>query len=178
MPRSSLNTWNIISLGWTSSTVYKEREQLLATLLLHEIIWKREAAINQIMQGLAVLDVLDFKRKYPNSFRQIFVASNISVTSSTLLDVVAITEPSNAQEEKAKIFFQECVQDNVKIPCGEGNLYPFCCKIQVIVLLTSRFISAGNGWSTSSQTCVLYKRCMFFCFQRYICQDALKWSSL
>ena len=145
MSSSLLNTLNVFSLGWTSSIVHKEREQLLATLLLHEIIWKREAAINQIMQGLALLDVLDLIRKYPNCFRQKFVASAVSVSSSTLLDAVAITEPSNAQEERAKIFFQEYVQDNVKISCGEGNLYSFCCQIQVIVLLTSRFMSAGNG---------------------------------
>lgn len=73
------------------------------------------------MQGLALLDALDLMRKYPNCFRQKFVASAVSVTSSTLLDAVVITEPSNAQEERAKIFFQEYVQDNVNVSCGEGN---------------------------------------------------------
>ena len=55
-----------VYLLWTNTISYDEREHLFATLLLHEIIWKREAANNQIMQGLALLDVLDLVRKYPN----------------------------------------------------------------------------------------------------------------
>ena len=110
-----------LTTGWTNTISYNEREHLFATLLLYEIIWKREAAINQIMQGLALLDVLDLIRKYPNQFRSRFVASTTVVTSSELMEQITIAEPSNSAEERAKTFFVQYIQDNMTISCGEGN---------------------------------------------------------
>ena len=110
-----------LTTGWTNTISYDEREHLFATLLLHEIIWKREAAINQIMQGLALLDVLDLVRKYPSQFRSRFVASTTAITSSQLMEQMTIAEPSNSAEERAKTFFVQYIQDNMSISCGEGN---------------------------------------------------------
>ena len=109
-------------LGWTGIIAYKEKEQLVATAILHEVIWKRESAINQLLQGLKFCNVLDTVRKYPQHFLEMFVYTNTVVNSTVLLQHIRFDETSNDSEKRAKEFFVEYIGEDVEIPCGDGKL--------------------------------------------------------
>ena len=131
--------------------VYKETKHLLATLLLHEIIWKREASINQLMQGLSLLNVLETLRKFPSKFRGKFVMSNVKLTSTELLEQTTIATPSSNDEERAKMFFLQYVQDNKIIKCGNGNFFFICVLTCTPPTRRVRRVQAETLLSTSAK---------------------------
>lgn len=87
-----------ILIGWTGDVIYSNKEHIVATLLLHEIIWKRESAINQLMQGLKLLNVLDAVRKFPQNFQTKFVYMEVPLTATVLKDHLEFSETSNTDE--------------------------------------------------------------------------------
>lgn len=98
---------------------------MVATLMLHEIIWKRETAINQIIQGLKMLNVLQMIQKAPQNFLNKFVQSSANLTGELMLEWLDIAEPGNNAEEEAKNMFKGYIMqgDNIVISCGHGNTY-------------------------------------------------------
>lgn len=108
-------------LGWTGVINYSDKEHLVATLLLHEIIWKRESAINQLMQGLKLLNALEIIRKFPQHFQSKFVYTDAELTSSVLREHLEFSETLNIMEERAREFFLRYIEDNVAISCGQGT---------------------------------------------------------
>lgn len=94
----------------------------MATLLLHEIVWKRETAINQLLQGLKLQNVLDMVQKFPKQFEMFFVFNNVELTPSTLTESMQFCKASNTSEERAKEFFCTYINDNVLILVGEGTV--------------------------------------------------------
>lgn len=114
-----------IFLGWVNSVLFHEKEQLVATLLLHEVIWKREAAINQILQGLTLLGLLDVVRKFPTQFIIKFVHSDVLLTGNELLKHLVFVDPSNHAEERTKELFCRYIKENVTVLCGKGNIIQY-----------------------------------------------------
>ena len=77
-----LSSFNfLLFLGWTGVIAYKDKEQIVATAILHEVIWKRESSINQLLHGLKFFNVLDVVRKFP----QHFIYTNTVLNSTVLL---------------------------------------------------------------------------------------------
>eukprot|EP00112_Aurelia_sp_Birch-Aquarium-sp1_P005286 Seg1598.20 transcript_id=Seg1598.20/GoldUCD/mRNA.D3Y31 product="G2/M phase-specific E3 ubiquitin-protein ligase" protein_id=Seg1598.20/GoldUCD/D3Y31 len=107
--------------GWTSLMTFQKKENIVATLLLHEIIWKRQTAINQLADGLKSLEVIDMLRKHPESFREKFVASNVTITKDRLLEEMVIASPNTEEEERAKSFFLQYIGTEEQISIGDGN---------------------------------------------------------
>ena len=113
--------WLSFQTGWTGIITFPEQEQLVATLLLHEIVWKRETAINQLLQGLKLLNVLDMIQKLPQQFWTFFFYDGV-LTVSVLKEHMHFNEASNTFEERVKDFFFRYIDEDVVISCGEGIL--------------------------------------------------------
>lgn len=101
---------------------FQKKENIVATLLLHEIIWKLQTAINQLADGLKSLEVIDMLRKHPESFREKFVASNVTITKDRLLEEMVIASPNTEEEERAKSFFLQYIGTEEQISIGDGTL--------------------------------------------------------
>ncbi len=71
--------------GWTSILLFEKRENLVATMVLYEIIWKRHTAINQLAEGLKQKDLSQIMWKYPDYFAEKFVASKLPLSAEMLL---------------------------------------------------------------------------------------------
>eukprot|EP00112_Aurelia_sp_Birch-Aquarium-sp1_P024189 Seg752.11 transcript_id=Seg752.11/GoldUCD/mRNA.D3Y31 product="tRNA uracil-O 2-methyltransferase" protein_id=Seg752.11/GoldUCD/D3Y31 len=104
--------------GWTSLLSYNKRENLVATMLLFEIIWKRHTAINQLAEGLKKNDILTLIRKNPESLKEKFVASGVLITQEILLKEMIFTLPGNEIEERAKTFLIDYLNLNGQISAG------------------------------------------------------------
>lgn len=111
----------IVFLGWTSLLTFERRENLVATMLLFEIIWKRQTAINQLADGLKKNDVLLLIRKYPGKLKEKFVAINVKLTSEQLLNQMIWSGPDNELEERAKKFLIEYLNLEGDITIGDGR---------------------------------------------------------
>ena len=94
----------------------------MATLLLHEIVWKREAAIAQLIQGLKLLNILDVIQKHPQHFQDFFVL-NDDLSSANLGEHISFLVTSSSDEERSKDFFSQYIEDNVTICLGEGMVF-------------------------------------------------------
>ena len=103
----------------------KEKEHLVATLLLHEIIWKRESALNQLTQGLKVLGVLEAIQKYPDHFRPMFVHPEVPLTGAQLKDHLYFLQCESNNQERARDFFLKYIDSDAIIVCGEGIVHDF-----------------------------------------------------
>lgn len=117
-----MSIFTYILIGWVNAIVFKEKEQLIATLLLDEIIWKRDAAINKLIQGLTLLNVIDVVWGYPNQFLKKFVHSNVLLTGKKLETRIMFKDPSNNAENRAKTLFLNYIHEDLSIPCGEGTI--------------------------------------------------------
>jgi hypothetical protein len=84
------------------------------------VIWKRESAINQLLQGLKLLHVLETVQKFPDRFQSKFVY-NVALTSSVLKENLVFMETSEVVHERTKEFFLRYIDANVTISCGEGR---------------------------------------------------------
>jgi hypothetical protein len=84
------------------------------------VIWKRESAINQLLQGLKLLHVLETVQKFPDRFQSKFVF-NVALTSSVLKENMVFMETSEVVHERTKEFFLRYIDANVTIACGEGR---------------------------------------------------------
>lgn len=98
------------------------KEHILATMLLYEVIWKRETAINQLKVGLETLDVLSLAKRYPETFIEKFVSQNVSVTKDRLLQELYITNPKNDEEHRTLEFFHEYLSLDGYVEIGPGGL--------------------------------------------------------
>eukprot|EP00112_Aurelia_sp_Birch-Aquarium-sp1_P007139 Seg1779.3 transcript_id=Seg1779.3/GoldUCD/mRNA.D3Y31 product="G2/M phase-specific E3 ubiquitin-protein ligase" protein_id=Seg1779.3/GoldUCD/D3Y31 len=107
--------------GWTSLITLEKKEHLIATMLLHKIIWKRQAAINQIAEGLKMLDVLQLLKNHPNCFREKFVYSKVEVTKERLLKEIIFSMTSTSEECRTKEYFLSYLELPGCIRLGEGR---------------------------------------------------------
>ena len=122
-----LSSFNfLLFLGWTGVIAYKDKEQIVTTAILHEVIWKRESSINQLFHGLKFFNVLDVVRKFPQHFIAKFIYTNTVLNSTVLLQHIKSYETSNNFEERAKEFFIEYLDEDVEIPCGDSK---FLCTL-------------------------------------------------
>lgn len=92
-------------LGWTSLLDFDKREDILATMLLHELIWKRQTAIDQLIVGLGILNVIDLIKRYPELFKDKLVHSPNIVSKERLLEEMYIVRPTTEDEERTATFF-------------------------------------------------------------------------
>ena len=70
-----LSSFNfLLFLGWTGVIAYKDKEQIVATAILHEVIWKRESSINQLLHGFEVFQCVGCCQKIPTTlYREVYL---------------------------------------------------------------------------------------------------------
>ena len=64
--------------GWTGTVTLKQKEALIQCALINELMDKRRAAISQIREGLAMLDVLPLMKSCPDAIKPLFVYQEIN----------------------------------------------------------------------------------------------------
>ena len=106
--------------GWTSLITYDKKENLVATLLLNEILWKRQTAINQLMDGLRATDLLAIVKQHPEEFKEKFVFSDKKLTKARLLEQTHISVPTTQAEERTTEFFMQYLDKEDLIEIGNG----------------------------------------------------------
>lgn len=99
---------------------YDKKENLVATLLLHEILWKRQTAINQLVDGLRGTDLLEIIQQHPEEFKEKFVFSNTKLTKARLLDQTHISVATTQAEERTTEFFMQYLDREDPIEIGNG----------------------------------------------------------
>eukprot|EP00112_Aurelia_sp_Birch-Aquarium-sp1_P013955 Seg2989.2 transcript_id=Seg2989.2/GoldUCD/mRNA.D3Y31 product="G2/M phase-specific E3 ubiquitin-protein ligase" protein_id=Seg2989.2/GoldUCD/D3Y31 len=108
--------------GWTSLLSFEKKENLVATMLLYEVIWRRQTAINQLMDGLKAADVLVVVKRYPEKLKSKFVGSKLEITKEILLKEMFFKETVSKEQESSKTFFLDYLEDEKYLAFGEGKL--------------------------------------------------------
>ncbi len=102
---------------------FEKKENLVATMLLYELIWRRQTAIQQLMDGLKAADVLRIIKQHPNKLKAKFVGSKVKVTKETLLNEMFFKDAASKAEECTKSFFLTYLEDEKCITLGNGMSY-------------------------------------------------------
>lgn len=93
----------------------------MATMLLYEVIWRRQTAINQLMDGLKAADVLVVVKRYPEKLKSKFVGSKLEITKEILLKEMFFKETVSKEQESSKTFFLDYLEDEKYLAFGEGK---------------------------------------------------------
>lgn len=94
---------------------------MIATVLLHEIIWRRQTAISQLVDGLKTLNVVKLIQEHPDLLKEKFVSSAVEITKERLLEEMDVSMPHTDDEERAKSHLLAYLEIPGKIAIGEGN---------------------------------------------------------
>ena len=94
----------------------------MSTMVLHEVIWKRQTAINQLAAGLKGLNLLQLLKKHPDAFKEKFVFSSTNkITKELLLEQMDLPSAKNDNEEKTLEFFLEYLREEDQLQIGNGK---------------------------------------------------------
>ena len=70
----------VASSGWTGSTKFDQRDAIIQSIVLNELIYKRRAGISQLREGLASLEVLKIMQMYPEILKPLLVYDSTPMT--------------------------------------------------------------------------------------------------
>jgi hypothetical protein len=66
----------ITTSGWTGTITFEQREAIIQSVVLNEMIYKKRVAIAQIREGLSTLDILKITRDNPATMKPLFVSDD------------------------------------------------------------------------------------------------------
>jgi hypothetical protein len=112
----------IATSGWTGPITFEQREAIIQSVVLNEMIYKKRVAIAQIREGLSILDILKITQDNPATMKPLFVSDDSPLTLKRLRELLIVDETRSAEEKWADEFFQQMLADNIEIVVGEGTV--------------------------------------------------------
>jgi hypothetical protein len=70
----------IATSGWTGPITFEQREAIIQSVVLNEMIYKKRVAIAQIREGLSILDILKITQDNPATMKPLFVSDDSPLT--------------------------------------------------------------------------------------------------
>lgn len=70
----------ISNRGWTGTVTFPQKEAIVQSVVLNEMIYKKRPAIAQMREGLSMMDVLKITQENPAKIKPLFVRDNAPLT--------------------------------------------------------------------------------------------------
>ena len=106
---------SLVNAGWLTPVTPINRYLAMQTLIVHDVLIKRKATMDQFIKGLEVLDVHGLIKSNPKLMEAHFVSTQAPLTSVQLIDNFHFE--ANIEHKMAKQFLIQAIQNLEKGLC-------------------------------------------------------------
>ena len=99
-------TNSLVTAGWLQPLTLFNRHHAMQTLIVHDVLTKRQAPMDQLVKGLETLGVYDLIKSNPDLMKAHFVNTKLPLTSEVLINNLEFPKNESDKNKTKQLLIQ------------------------------------------------------------------------